>query len=417
MAAIPYADKPVGNKVAIHVPRDWFVTVSAVKKNYVQGVYVGTNIRRGTSAMFYSDAQSQGPMEDAVFTRTSFPINPRTKELEILLEISAFFSETGAIGASELRQGAQYKSNALDIHVSKKDEDAAKEIPDYVTFTIFVEDTSDEKQVKGSGKYDDSVVIVHLVKTNPNVIPPPPPPDTQKGYNPVLDLPRPSTLENYLREYDVVFLIDDSGSMKGDRWTEAGNALNNLANWIIDHGWDSDGIDLRFLNHQSTFSFRTELVNGVQDKGKVGTAIAAISPDGGTPTGKRTRELLDAHLAKLNAARNTDAYGKIKPLDLICITDGEANDDPAHELGKMIEEVVAALRVAPPHHPNSMGVQFVQIGGDAAAAAALDKLTKLNHKGMVDTVPYAGPGSISGDKLERILLGGLHPNVRAQKTP
>lgn len=34
---------------------------------------------------------------------------------------------------------------------------------------------------------------------------------------------------------------------------------------------------------------------------------------------------------------------------------------------------------------------------------------------MVDTVPYAGPGSISPDKLERILLGGLHPNVRALK--
>jgi hypothetical protein len=128
---------------------------------------------------------------------------------------------------------------------------------------IFVEDTSDEKQVSGSGKYDDSVVIVHLVKTNPNVTPPPPP-GTQTGYNPVLNLPRPSTLENYLREYDVVFLIDDSGSMKGERWTEAGNALNNLTNWIIDHGWDSDGIDLRFLNHNSTFAFKTELVNGVQ---------------------------------------------------------------------------------------------------------------------------------------------------------
>ena len=32
---------------------------------------------------------------------------------------------------------------------------------------------------------------------------------------------------------------------------------------------------------------------------------------------------------------------------------------------------------------------------------------------MVDTVPYAGPGSISPDKLVRILLGGLHPNIRA----
>lgn len=87
------------------------------RKTYVQGIFVGTNIRRGTSAMFYSGAQSQGPMEDAVFSRTSFPINPRTKELEILLEISAFFSETGAVGAGDLRQGAQYKSNQLDVHV------------------------------------------------------------------------------------------------------------------------------------------------------------------------------------------------------------------------------------------------------------------------------------------------------------
>lgn len=118
--------------------------------------------------------------------------------------------------------------------------------------------------MKGSGKFDDSVIIVHMVKTNPNEIPPRPPPGTQEGYNPVLNLPRPSTLENYLREYDVVFLIDDSGSMKGERWTEASNALNNLANWIIDNGWDSDGIDLRFLNHNGTFSFKSQLVNGVQ---------------------------------------------------------------------------------------------------------------------------------------------------------
>jgi hypothetical protein len=36
---------------------------------------------------------------------------------------------------------------------------------------------------------------------------------------------------------------------------------------------------------------------------------------------------------------------------------------------------------------------------------------------MVDTVPYAGAGTISPDKLERILLGGLRPNIRAQNAP
>ena len=35
---------------------------------------------------------------------------------------------------------------------------------------------------------------------------------------------------------------------------------------------------------------------------------------------------------------------------------------------------------------------------------------------MVDTVSYADPGSISPDKLVRILLGGLHTNIRTPVT-
>ena len=44
-----------------------------------------------------------------------------------------------------------------------------------------------------------SVVTIHVVKTNPNKIPPPPPDNVIKPYNPILDLPRPSKLENYLK--------------------------------------------------------------------------------------------------------------------------------------------------------------------------------------------------------------------------
>jgi hypothetical protein len=78
-------------------------------------------------------------------------------------------------------------------------------------------------------------VTVHLVKTNPNPIPPKPDDNVIKGYNPILDLPRPSTLENYLRAYDVAFLLDDSGSVAAsslgyeyatDILTDAGRALD-----------------------------------------------------------------------------------------------------------------------------------------------------------------------------------------------
>lgn len=55
------------------------------------------------------------------------------------------------------------------------------------------------------------VIIINAVKLNPNPIPPPPPDNVIKPYNPVLDRPRPSTLENYLRLVgEMVFHLQDS---------------------------------------------------------------------------------------------------------------------------------------------------------------------------------------------------------------
>lgn len=51
--------------------------------------------------------------------------------------------------------------------------------------------------------------------------------------------------------------------MKGDKWNECRNALDGIANVVIDRGFDSNGIDLRFLNSNDLFRFRDE-VNDVQ---------------------------------------------------------------------------------------------------------------------------------------------------------
>ncbi|KXN89311.1 hypothetical protein AN958_05884 [Leucoagaricus sp. SymC.cos] len=408
MTARPTISKGSGATVVITIPPEWFINISAIsRKIYHQAVFVQTNIRNN-SATFKSDYNTQGPMPDAISGSKTFPIAPRQTSVE--LNISAYYADTSAKITAKALRDPKYAANKVDIHSSTKPPTAAPEIPDYVTYFIFVEDTSDSAQVAGSGQFDDAVVTVHLVKTNPNPIPPPPPPGTIPGYNPDLDRPRPSNLDNYLRAYDVVFLLDDSGSMKGERWTEAKNALDGLANYIIDRGWDSDGIDLRFLNSNNLTQF------GTQDKGKVAEAINKVTLDGSTPTGARTQTILGAHIDRLNATRGTATYGQIKPLDMICITDGEANDDDAHELTKMLIEAGNKIK-AGPHHPNSLGVQFVQIGGDAKAAAALAKLVQADTGNIVDTVPYSGPGSISPDKLERILLGGLHPNIRALRVP
>ncbi|TFK33259.1 hypothetical protein BDQ12DRAFT_727894 [Crucibulum laeve] len=90
------------------------------------------------------------------------------------------------------------------------------------------------------------------------------------------------------------------------------------------------------------------------------------------------------------------------------------DDSPEFELSKVL--VAAANRISNAHHhPNSVGVQFIQIGNNPIAEHALKTLAKIDTKGMVDTVSYSELGSLSAEKLERVLLGGLHPNIRAQK--
>ena len=42
-----------------------------------------------------------------------------------------------------------------------------------------------------------------------------------------------------------------------------------------------------------------------------------------TPTGERLRTILNEKIAKLELATGTPAYAKIKPVDLIVLTDGE----------------------------------------------------------------------------------------------
>ncbi|KAJ3505376.1 hypothetical protein NLJ89_g7449 [Agrocybe chaxingu] len=254
MAARPTASTPVGATVNITVPPR-----VVYQKTYHQAIFIQTNIRNNSST-FKSDYGTSGNMPDAISGSTTFPIAPRNTPVE--LNISAYYADIpGKLTAKAIRD-PKYASSKLDVHSSTKPPTASPDVPDYVTYFVFVEDTSDAAQVAGSGQFDDAVVTIHVVKTNPNPIPPPPPSNVIPGYNPVLDRPRPSTLENYLRAYDVVFLLDDSGSMQGERWTEARNALDGLANYILERGWDSDGIDLRFLNSNDLFQFKD--LTGVQ---------------------------------------------------------------------------------------------------------------------------------------------------------
>lgn len=238
------------------------------------------------------------------------------------------------------------------------------------------------------------------VETARLITPPTPPRTTNPGYNPKLDERRPETMIEYLRNYHVLFIIDDSGSMGGHgRWKEARDALSEIANHALNQKVNS--IDIRFLNNRA-------IHRGFQGADFIEELFNRVQPGGLTPTGKVLHEVLNDHIDELDRAVNTIEYASIKPLDIIVLTDGVPDDEPNT---KGVIEQAVHRRETSKHHPNAMGIQLVQIGNDPNAAPVLNDLRFGAVGSMVDTVPY--DGKLTPQRLERILLGGLHPNIRA----
>jgi hypothetical protein len=96
-----------------------------------------------------------------------------------------------------------------------------------------------------------------------------------------------------------------------------------------------------------------------------------LSITGRTPMGAKLRTILDGIINRLNEAMDTPAYSQIKPVDIVVITDGVPTDDPASVIQ------AAAVRLTDKkHHPNAVGIHFVQIGNDEKAGQALMQLCK-----------------------------------------
>ncbi|KAL8705721.1 MAG: hypothetical protein Q9201_001155 [Fulgogasparrea decipioides] len=199
-----------------------------------------------------------------------------------------------------------------------------------------------------------------------------------------------------LRKYDTVFLVDDSTSMGGYRWKTAAKVLADVASIAVKY--DRNGVDLRFLNEYLEDDERKNLVSADQ----VMDLFSRVTPNGPTLTADILEEELSEYMHEYTHDRHK------KSLNLIVLTDGEP--EPGQKVEDVIVKYANKLRDADAH-PFQVGIQFVQIGNDTAAARFLkfldDKL-KGEHgldRDMVDTVRWA-----PGDEdwlFEKILLGGI----------
>ncbi|KFH44785.1 hypothetical protein ACRE_044010 [Hapsidospora chrysogenum ATCC 11550] len=214
-----------------------------------------------------------------------------------------------------------------------------------------------------------------------------------------------------LRSFDTVFLIDDSGSMKGSRWEEARDLVCIIAGVCATR--DADGIDVYFMNHRSPHKAPPIKASGgyynLKTFQQVITAFKEATPQGMTPTGARLRSILKPYTDMLER-EGPDRIDDVKPVNIIVITDGVPSDDPESAIVQCARKLD---RLDAPLH--QVGIQFFQIANMPEATYALmqldDDLEQLGIRDMVDTVtwnksPRPGP-VLTADGILKTVLGAV----------
>ncbi|KAG8724908.1 hypothetical protein FRC09_012321 [Ceratobasidium sp. 395] len=408
-------DKGVkGNTSEITVPKDWSVVVTAISfQNAINLINLKAAVGPLVDVFKSYNERSQAVVPLKIQNQTEQAYNASADKGPIALSFRFYGSlNPKKSDPFSLEDGASFESTLAVSSVDRSID--TRNFPDYRTYYITATEGTTGNR---------ALVTVQLTNKkdpgNSNKPDKPEPGEVNPGYPETCDEARPDCLDQYLRfvvwdvmkpylliyatiqnrKYDSVFLVDDSGSMAGQRWTEACKALEFIADEAFQY--DADGIGFLFLNSPSS----AENLKGQDEMQKI---LNNVSASGGTPTGARLDAVLGKYISKLDATVNTPAYGTIKPLDLIVITDGEPTDEPQPVLEKW-----AAHLDAKKHHANIVGIQFVQIGDVATATEALIKLTKGKVRSMVDTVPYNG--NFTPEKLTRVLLGAVMPSIRAKQ--
>lgn len=179
-----------------------------------------------------------------------------------------------------------------------------------------------------------------------------------------------------LRDYDTVFLVDDSRSMvDGGRWQLVQKILARSTD--ITTKYDPDGIDIHFFNNKRASA------DNIKDREKARSILQSVRlDDGRTPTLQRLSDHLSGYMRRFHAKRDAFDFQKY---NLIILTDGEP--DPSFEYdGEVSDEDDAKKNTAVNRKirktivkagreldeadasEKQIGIQFCRIGNDPEVA-------------------------------------------------
>lgn len=160
--------------------------------------------------------------------------------------------------------------------------------------------------------------------------------------------------------YDVAILCDDSGSMNfngGECIEDLKFVVGVIASVVT--LFDEDGISIRFLNNSIELDNQT-------DSNVVENSINGVKFYGGTPLGSALRrKIVQPFVLDRISSRSFT-----KPLMVIILTDGVADDNP------QVEQCLADAKKA--LYTNNLGkgcvFQFAQLGKDLSAQKFLEQI-------------------------------------------
>ena len=219
---------------------------------------------------------------------------------------------------------------------------------------------------------------------------------------------------SFLKDFDTIFLVDDSSSMSGPRWREAEQAIAAIA--PICTQYDSDGIDIHFLNHRT--SGEAGSYHNITTAADVQEIFHGVRPRGSTPVGRRLLEILTPYLWRVEQMQSGNTSAFVKPINIITITDGEFTDDAESVIVQVARTLdnprVNAL-------PWQIGIQFFQIGDDANVRRYLQELDDdlgrwcrdERLRDIVDTVPWRGKQgqTLDADGILKCVLGAVNKKL------
>ncbi|KAK0653691.1 kinase-like domain-containing protein [Cercophora samala] len=215
-----------------------------------------------------------------------------------------------------------------------------------------------------------------------------------------------STLENFIKDRDIIFLVDNGWSMRS-HWECATNVLETLAMQI--GPLDDSGLDLWF----TIGDHKRENVKGFAIKSTFRAAMAERIA-GDDPTLYQT-SMAHALLEIFNAHRAT--ISTEKRLTIIILTTGEWEMGELGDVERVIADEIRELCTKHRHFSiqRLLTIQFISFGDNPDALARLASLDndlgkRFNIPDVIDTEPWEG-------NPHKMLLGSIKSAFDGQSTP